>query len=205
MGEHPDPSFAFVGRRLWLDFVNTDAATHGVRSDVLVDFGRWLAWLVAAGVLEAGRAPVLAQRADLQPTGATAALVDARRMRAALRALAERGEAAGERPARVREAALTEVNRVLARSAGTRRLEVAGDGRVFRSFVPGGEAFAALLLPVAESAADALVAGDLARIRRCAAPGCERVFLDETKNRARRWCAMRGCGNREKQRRFRRA
>jgi predicted RNA-binding Zn ribbon-like protein len=82
---------------------------------------------------------------------------------------------------------------------------VAGDGRVFRSFVPGGEAFAALLLPVAESAADALVAGDLARIRRCAAPGCERVFLDETKNRARRWCAMRGCGNREKQRRFRRA
>jgi predicted RNA-binding Zn ribbon-like protein len=196
--------FAFVGRRLWLDFVNTDAASHGVRDDVLVDFGRWLAWLVAAGVLETTRAPVLAQRAEQQPAGATAALVDARRMRAALRALAERGgEPTGERPLRVREAAVAEVNRVLARSAGTRRLDLLPGGEVQRSFVPGGEAFASLLLPVAESAADALVAGDAARVRRCAAPGCERVFLDETKNRARRWCAMRGCGNREKQRRFR--
>jgi predicted RNA-binding Zn ribbon-like protein len=191
-----EDAFAFVGRRLWLDFVNTDAASRGVRDDVLVDFARWLAWLVAAGVLDASRVPVLAQRADQQPAGATAALVDARRMRAALRALAERGD---ER----RDAALDEVNRVLARSAGTRRLEVTSTGTVQRTFVPGGEAFAALLLPIAESAADALVAGDLARVRRCAAPGCERVFTDDTKNRARRWCAMRGCGNREKQRRHR--
>jgi predicted RNA-binding Zn ribbon-like protein len=98
---------------------------------------------------------------------------------------------------------MTEVNRVLARSAGTRRLDVTPMGAVVRAFVPGGEAFAALLLPVAESAADALVNGDFSRVTRCAAPRCDRVFLDETKNRARRWCAMRGCGNREKQRRFR--
>jgi predicted RNA-binding Zn ribbon-like protein len=193
-------AFAFVGHRVWLDFVNTDAASHGERDDVLVDFSRWLAWLVAAGVLDPSRVPVLAQRAEWQPAGATAALVDARRMRAALRALAERGH---DGPGRPREAAVAEVNRVLARSAGTRRLDVAADGRVQRTFVPGGEAFAALLLPIAESAADALVADDFGRIRRCAAPGCERLFTDETRNGRRRWCTMRGCGNREKQRRHR--
>lgn len=203
-----EDAFSFVGRRLWLDFVNTDAASHGRRDDVLVDFTRWLGWLVAATVLDPARVPVLAQRADLQPAGATAALVDARRMRAALRALAERsgdrsGDRTGDAAARARDAAIAEVNRVLARSAGTRRLELVAGGGVQRTFVPGGEAFAALLLPIAESAADALVADDLARIRRCAAPGCERLFTDDTRNGRRRWCTMRGCGNREKQRRHR--
>ncbi len=191
-------AFTFVGRRLWLDFVNTDAASHGVRGDVLVDFARWLDWLATAGVLEPERAAVLARRAEQQPAGATAALVDARRMRAALRAMADPTSPRG------RDAALDELNRVLARSSGTRRLERTADGAVTRTFVPVGDAFAALLLPIVESAADALAEDDLALVKRCAAAGCERLFLDETKNHARRWCAMRGCGNREKQRRFRR-
>lgn len=197
--------FVFVGHRLWLDFVNTDARSHGVADDVLVDFERWLDWLADAGALDIARRPMLAHRAEQQPAGATAALVDARRTRAALRAMAERGGGADDSADRVVAAALAELNRVLARSAGIRRLERTSDGRVQRTFLPGGDAFAALLLPVAESAADALVRGELARVRRCAAPGCERVFLDETKNRRRRWCTMRGCGNREKQRRRRSA
>jgi len=105
---------------------------------------------------------------------------------------------------RVRDAALEELNRVLARSVGTRRLERRADGTVARTFVPQGDAFAAVLLPVAESAADALVRGELARVKRCAAPDCARVFLDETKNAGRRWCAMAGCGNRAKQAGWRR-
>ena len=31
--------------------------------------------------------------------------------------------------------------------------------------------------------------------------GCGWVFLDETKNRRRRWCSMKDCGNRAKARR----
>jgi predicted RNA-binding Zn ribbon-like protein len=94
---------------------------------------------------------------------------------------------------------------VLGRSAGTRRVESRDDGAFVRSFVPGGDAFAGLMIPVVESAADALVLGELTRVRRCADPGCSRVFYDDTKNGGRRWCDMRSCGNRAKAARHRRA
>ena len=70
-------------------------------------------------------------------------LVDARRVRGALRSLAERGPTSD----RVREDALAEINRVLGRSAGTRRVELRADGTFMRSFVPVGDAFAGLVIP----------------------------------------------------------
>jgi len=92
---------------------------------------------------------------------------------------------------------------VLGRSAGTRRLELRGDGTFARSFVPVGDAFAGLMIPIVESAADALILGELQRVRRCADPRCSRVFYDGTKNAARRWCDMATCGNRAKAARHR--
>jgi predicted RNA-binding Zn ribbon-like protein len=57
-----------------------------------------------------------------------------------------------------------------------------------------------------ESAADALVTGELAHVRRCAAePPCPRVFLDTSRSGRRRWCEMRRCGNRNKATRHRTA
>ncbi|MEP6692400.1 MAG: CGNR zinc finger domain-containing protein, partial [Gemmatimonadaceae bacterium] len=103
----------------------------------------------------------------------------------------------------VRLDALAEINRVLGRSAGTRRLELRADGGFVRSFVPTGDAFAGLMIPVIESAADALVAGELTRVRRCADLRCLRVFFDGTKNGRRRWCDMATCGNRAKAARHR--
>jgi predicted RNA-binding Zn ribbon-like protein len=191
------PSFAFVGERLWLDFVNTD---HGaVSPDGLADFDRLVAWLETAIALDAERAQMMRRRAIQQPSGATAALVDARRVRAALRVLAERGAVAPQ----VRVDALAEINRVLGRSAGTRRVEMRVDGTFARAFVPVGDAFAGLMIPIVESAADALILGELQRVRRCADPRCARVFFDGTKNAARRWCDMATCGNRAKAARHR--
>ena len=121
------------------------------------------------------------------------------RVRAALRALAERGHITEK----TRIDTLTEINRILGRSAGTRRLEPRDDGTFTHSFVPVGDAFAGLMIPVVESAADALVVGELGRIRRCADPRCPRVFYDGTKNGRRRWCDMATCGNRAKAARHR--
>ena len=190
-------TFALVGERLWLDFVNTDGGPHG--GDSVAEFDLLVSWLEVAMGLDAERAQMMRRRAAQQPTGATAALVDARRVRAALRTLAERGAMA----AQARFDALTEINRVLGRSAGTRRLEMRPDGTFARSFVPGGDAFAGLMIPIVESAADALILGELARVRRCADPRCARVFFDGTKNAARRWCDMSTCGNRAKAARHR--
>ena len=189
--------FAFVGERLWLDFVNTDGGAHA--ADGVGDFDGLVAWLETAIALDVERAQMMRRRAIQQPSGATAALVDARRVRSALRGLAERGAVMPQ----VRLDALGEINRVLGRSAGTRRLELRADGTFARSFVPVGDAFAGLMIPIVESAADALILGELPRVRRCADPRCARVFFDGTKNAARRWCDMATCGNRAKAARHR--
>jgi predicted RNA-binding Zn ribbon-like protein len=192
---HP---FAFVGERLWLDFVNTDDIRRGERVDALADFEAMLVWMTAAAVLDGERAGGMRRRAQQQPAGASAALVDARRVRSALRHLAERGPVAA-----VRADALGEINRVLGRSAGTRRLEARPDGTFARSFVAVGDAFAGLMIPIVESAADSLIVGELSRVRRCSDSRCPRVFLDATKNGRRRWCDMARCGNRAKAARHR--
>jgi predicted RNA-binding Zn ribbon-like protein len=191
---HP---YAFLAERLWLDFVNTDATARG--ADALDDFERFVRWLGAAKVFDTERASTMHRRAQQQPTGAMAALGDARRVRAVLRVLAERGAHAHD----VRVDALAEINRVLGRSAGTRRIELREDGTFARAFVPVGDAFAGLLIPIVESAADALILDELPRVRRCADQRCGRVFQDETKNGRRRWCDMATCGNRAKAARHR--
>ena len=189
--------FVFVGERLWLDFVNCE---HGVRRfDSLRDFETMVRWLEAASILDTERGGGLRRRALQQPAGAAAALVDARRVRGALRSLAERGPMSE----RIRAEGLAEINRVLGRSAGTRRVDLRADGTFIRSFVPVGDAFAGLVIPVVESAADALILGELPRVRRCADQRCQRVFFDNTKNARRRWCDMATCGNRAKAARHR--
>jgi len=189
--------FVFVGERLWLDFVNCEFGIR--RFDSLRDFETMVRWLEAASVLDNERAGGIRRRAQQQPAGAAAALIDARRVRSALRGLAERGPTSE----RVRSEGLAEINRVLSRSAGTRRVELRPDGTFMRTFVPVGDAFAGLVIPIVESAADALILGELARVRRCADPRCQRVFFDNTKNGRRRWCDMATCGNRAKAARHR--
>ena len=189
--------FVFVGERLWLDFVNCEFGIR--RFDALRDFDTLVRWLEQAVVLDGERATGIRRRAQQQPAGAAAALVDARRVSTALRSLAERGPMSE----RVRADGLSEINRVLGRSAGTRRVELRPDGTFIRTFVPVGDAFAGLVIPVVESAADALILGELPRVRRCADPRCQRVFYDNTKNGRRRWCDMATCGNRAKAARHR--
>ena len=204
--------FTFVGERLWLDFVNSDDVAQGrhraVAADALGAFDGLIAWLAQARLLDDERAAAMVRRAQQQPTGASAALHEARRIRSVLRALAEHGSgdiplAASEQD-RATQLAIAEINRVLGRSAGTRRVEPRADGGFVRNFVTVGDVFAALLTPVIESAADALVNGELERVHRCASARCRRVFFDSSRNGKRRWCEMATCGNRAKAARHRR-
>jgi predicted RNA-binding Zn ribbon-like protein len=187
---------AFVAGRLWLDFVNTDDARLGQRHDLLATFSAFVDWLAAAQVIDAERSTVLRRRAVEQPSGAAAALVEAQRIRALLRQLAEHGRDA--RGALQRDYVVDEINRVLGRSVGTRRVDATPEGGYVRSFVPVGDAFGGLVVPVVESAVDSLVRGELGKVRRCADRRCPRYFADDTKNGTRRWCEMKTCGNRAK-------
>lgn len=59
------------------------------------------------------------------------------------------------------------------------------------------------LCAVLRSAAGILNSGSQARVRRCADESCGRLFIDESRNRSRRWCDMASCGNLAKVRRYR--
>jgi predicted RNA-binding Zn ribbon-like protein len=45
-----------------------------------------------------------------------------------------------------------------------------------------------------------LTSGPLGRVKGCA--GCNWLFVDESKNKSRRWCSMEECGTHAKMRRY---
>jgi len=54
---------------------------------------------------------------------------------------------------------------------------------------------------VTRSAVDVLTSAALERVRMCAGPDCGWLFYDQSKNRSRKWCDSRDCGNRDRVRR----
>jgi predicted RNA-binding Zn ribbon-like protein len=66
---------------------------------------------------------------------------------------------------------------------------------------PGSQMLNRIPWSVAQSAAELLTSGELATVRLCDAPDCDWLFLDNSRNRSRRWCDMKSCGNRQKARR----
>ena len=55
---------------------------------------------------------------------------------------------------------------------------------------------------LAQATEDFLLSERSAQLRCCASETCRWLFLDTSKNRTRRWCDMKVCGNRMKARRF---
>jgi predicted RNA-binding Zn ribbon-like protein len=63
-------------------------------------------------------------------------------------------------------------------------------------FAPGASLTQHLAADGGMALAFVLVSGERDRLRRCAAPGCGRAFVDLSRNRSRRYCDSRTCGNR---------
>ncbi|MEU7163695.1 CGNR zinc finger domain-containing protein [Streptomyces morookaense] len=63
-------------------------------------------------------------------------------------------------------------------------------------FAPGASVAEHLAADGGMALAFLLVAGERERLRRCAAPDCGRAFVDLSRNRSRRYCDGRTCGNR---------
>jgi len=114
-----------------------------------------------------------------------------RAYRARLDAIVAAGEA-GDGPAAVRM-----INALLAETGAIPQI-VSHDGRgphihVSRPAAPMADRITAHL---AMGLAELLVSGQSGRLRSCASPTCRDVFLDESRNRSRRYCDSRTCGNR---------
>jgi predicted RNA-binding Zn ribbon-like protein len=86
------------------------------------------------------------------------------------------------------------------RAAAERRLVAGREAYVFAW--PESDRLEQLIWPVALSAAELLTSEERPRVKECAADDCNWLFLDMSRNRSRRWCDMKVCGNRAKARRF---
>ena len=78
--------------------------------------------------------------------------------------------------------------------------ELAWDGSTYQLTWTDTTRLDAMLWPVGLAAGDLITSPQLARLKKCA--GCPWLFLDQSKNLSRRWCAMNDCGTHEKIRRY---
>jgi predicted RNA-binding Zn ribbon-like protein len=141
-------------------------------------------WLVGSGL------------AATPPRVTAGDLADARALREAIFRIAR--AAMDGRPAPLADVAA--VNTWAARPDLAPRFERVGGG-VHRA---ASGTVSAALATVARDAVD-LFGGPLSeRVRECAAADCSGLFLDASRARRRRWCAMATCGNRQKVTAYRR-
>lgn len=123
--------------------------------------------------------------------GKAADLARVREYRARLDSIVTSCEAGDE------AAAIEQINALLAQTGASPQV-VAHDGRgphlhVSRPTAPLADRIAAHF---AMGLAWLVVAGEAGRIRSCESPTCRAVFVDFSKNRSRRYCDSRTCGNR---------
>ncbi len=188
--------FELTGGALCLDFVNTWGDRQRPECDLLRGYPSLLSFAAEAGILGHRRVVELAGQAGRTPAAAAATGAAALVLREALYRLF----AAQARGRRVASADVGAVNRSLA--GAFRHLRLTRQGAAYGwSWDPGHDSLAAPLWPIARSAAELLTSPDLARVRECDGRACTWLFLDESRNRSRRWCSMESCGNRAKARR----
>ncbi len=173
---------------LWTDFLNSDWHDwrgSGRREDRL-DKPAWLAEFLTGWKLGAPMPPDPAETATLK------------QLRTLLRRMAE-ALAAGTALA---PADLQELNEVLAGGPVVRQVAITAPGYRL-DLVPLRQDWPQVRAEIAASLAGTLVEGEGARVRICENPDCCWVFYDDTRNRAKRFCDEKLCGNLMKVRRFR--
>jgi predicted RNA-binding Zn ribbon-like protein len=206
------PDMKFIGGRVCLDFVNTvgarvsfqgnnrsrDYADHVLR-DKLNSYADLLTWSELAGLATKSEVRRLGRVAERHPQHAARELARAKKLRKALYRIFK----AILQHWKPDDAGVELLRKELSIAKAHERLLRTGDGFVW-TWEQSEDALDGAIWRVALSAADLLTSTDLALLRQCNGDECGWMFLDTSRNRGRRWCDMKDCGNRAKVRRFRR-
>lgn len=187
----------FIAGNVALDFANSvqgwdDSAPRG---DHLGSYDDLLAWSVAAGLLAPREMRQLTAEAGRNPREAARVLSRAIALRQRIRRLF----AAVAATERIDPADLEMLTGAYRGVLAHRQLVGTGDGVAWQW--DDTPALDRMLWAVLLAAVDLLTSDRLSRVRECGGERCGWLFLDETKNRSRRWCEMSVCGNRAKARR----
>ncbi len=186
--------FDLSGGNLALDFANTVSFRLTDATERLVDYNHLVFFGMQSGVYSfperlftlAGRSPGLGKSA-LQK-----AIQFREHLYAIFTAVVEHRAVPGN--------ALAWLNSMLQEAADHERM-VYRDRRFVKEWVFMDSYLDSVLWPIARAAADLLTSDEIQNVRICAAADCGWLFVDRTKNRRRRWCDMKVCGNRVKARR----
>lgn len=193
----PAGDLKLIGGWLCLDFANTAERLEGGRfREFLGGYFDLVSWGQHAGVLTEAEALQCLKEARQHPTEAEAVLKRAIVLREAVYRIFS--AIAGNHPSSASDIAAlnTELSRAM-----TRMQITPADGGYSWTYATEENALDRVLWPVVRSAADLLTSDKLNRIDRCPGKNCGWLFLDMSRNRSRRWCDMKDCGNRAKARR----
>jgi predicted RNA-binding Zn ribbon-like protein len=179
-GYADDVDFKYGTGHVALDLVGTVGRRRTEVRDLLATPADLARWVAGAGLVDR---PVPVSDAGL----AQALRLREAVYRLALAAIAGAGYRAGDR--RI-------LNAAAAGAAVT--VSLADDGSLRRT----GD-LEAVLGQLARAAVELLGGPTAAAIKECADPDCTRLYVDQSRKQARRWCDMRSCGNRAKVAEFR--
>lgn len=186
-------SFELSGGWLCLDFCNTaDGDINHDWNELLASYEDLVAFGRQTGILSPERARYLIEQAALRPGEADDTLKHARSLRYTIYQVFA-AVAHSHTPD------LNDFNRELL-NVGGRLCVVPRDGGFTWGWV-NNEALESVLWPIVWSAGALLVSEQLDRVRECGGENCTWLFVDTSRNHSRRWCDMKGCGNRAKARR----
>jgi predicted RNA-binding Zn ribbon-like protein len=189
--------FEFIAGALCLEFANTihnsRAEDKGEELHAISDL---LQWAKEAGLLSSAAHDRLAAHYSRNPREAAAALAKGTAIRDLLLSIFA-GIANGRSASSQR---LSELNSALAEAPGLLRVHKKSD-RIEAEWTSAADGLQQVLFAVLGSAAELLASDRVGRIRECASADCTWLFVDESRNRSRRWCDMSACGNRMKARR----
>lgn len=179
-----------------LAFINTLRPTSAPL-DTLTSYEALALWARDQHLVSAAAAERLIAESKKHPHQAALVLARAKEFREALNSLAEAIDA-GRQP---HAATLATIGECLAGAYANARL-VPHDGTL-QWIASAEDDLDRILWEIGRAAGRLVISPRLARVRACAAGDCGWWFVDDTKNRSRKWCDMTLCGNREKLRRFR--
>jgi predicted RNA-binding Zn ribbon-like protein len=183
---------------LCLDFANT-AEWHASEApeEHLVSYDALLTWALDKAILNEAAVEKLRVLAHRTPIEAQQAHREAIELREVLYRLFST-IAAEQDPV---TADLDTLNRFLSRALTHLRLQVSD--RDYQWGWRDEPALASIPWPIVWSASRLLTSKLLDRVGQCPDDrGCGWLFIDMSKNRSRRWCDMKDCGNRDKVRRY---
>jgi len=197
-------AFELTGGARCLDFVNTLGNRRGPEplEEHLATYADLVDFAFQSGDLSAEEVGALRVAGAARPDEAARVLARAVALREAIYRIFD-PLARGGRPD---AEGLADLNDELRQALRHARLERRGEGYALAWDAPGSGApeLDAPLWPVARSAMELLLDADLSRLGECDSDTCGFLFLDTTRNKSRRWCDTRVCGNRARVRAHRR-